>query len=61
LARILTRAKIQPHGYTQRLQIALARRGIKRDKTPTKNVDETGKKETVATKEAFLFGDVCLI
>ena len=60
LARILTRTKIQAHGYkaSDRTRTGKERTGIGR--TARKNEDETKtKEETVAAKEAFLFGNVC--
>ena len=66
LARILTRTKIQAHGYkaSDRTRAQIESNGerekAKRDWTARKNEDETRKKETVATKEDFLFGNVWL-
>ena len=66
LARILTRTKIQAHGYkaSDRTRAQIESNGerekAKRDRTARKNEDESRKKETVATKEAFLFGNVWL-
>ena len=66
LARILTRTKIQAHGYkaSDRTRAQIESNGerekAKRDRTARKNEDETRKKETVATKEDFLFGNVWL-
>jgi len=66
LARILTRTKIQAHGYkaSDRTRAQIESNGerekAKRDRTARKNEDESRKKETVATQEAFLFGNVWL-
>jgi len=66
LARILTRTKIQAHGYkaSDRTRAQIESNGerekAKRDRTARKNEDETKtKEETVAAKDAFLFGVVC--
>ena len=49
-----------PSAWIQGLRSHSNREREKRDRTARKNEDETRKKETVATKEDFLFGNVWL-